>query len=281
VDDRDARGPRAEANLRAALAAGLANPTFDAVVGHGTRRYFMGSVETVETAPIFVGDTDDPVLCGGPGETVTVTNERYAEVSFFELNVRGDAPPDCSPVARTEARPVDVWYGSAFDGKKKVRDAVRLTDHIAFELAVKLARDPTVDPRARHVGPFTVRNVRSRRPPARREAPPPLPGTKARTDDDADDGPRGAPAVGDPDHVTPHRTSRGNRRRTAIRGRTAAGGHGFSGLSSTCGTLTRRTCARPISLRGNTHPAVFGWQRSALSSAAPAAAPATRPAARG
>jgi hypothetical protein len=90
----------AEANLRAALAAGLANPTFDAVVSHGTSRYLMISQDTVETAPIFVGDTDDPILCGGPGETVTVTNEFYAEVSFFELNVRGDAPPgggdDCA-----------------------------------------------------------------------------------------------------------------------------------------------------------------------------------------
>jgi hypothetical protein len=80
----------AEANLRAALSAGLTNPTFDAVISHGTRRYLMGSFETVETAPVFAGDTDDPVLCGDDGETVTVVNEFTAEVSFFELNVRGD-----------------------------------------------------------------------------------------------------------------------------------------------------------------------------------------------
>ncbi len=146
-----------EANLRAALAAPLVMPSYDAVIDRGTRDYVLVTFETVETGPVVVGPVDDPQVCGADGQTITITNDFVAHVSFFELNVREAAPPpDCSTVTRTVTRSVDDWYGSAFNGTTKVRDATQLSDRITGALRNVLVADTTRDAWAWAVDPFVT-----------------------------------------------------------------------------------------------------------------------------
>ena len=62
-------------------------PVFEAVVNRGTRTYLMGSFDSIETAPVVVGDTDAPVICGGDGEAVQIANTFVVEVTYHELDV--------------------------------------------------------------------------------------------------------------------------------------------------------------------------------------------------
>lgn len=66
---------------RSVIGSSVSDPVF-----HGTRTYNLDSFQTLETAPIFVGDTDSPEIFGTDGQTVNVTNNFNAEVSYYERN---------------------------------------------------------------------------------------------------------------------------------------------------------------------------------------------------
>ncbi len=48
--------------------------------------YLLGSFETIEPAPVVVGDTDNPVIFGTNGEIVTIVNNFVAQPGYFEQN---------------------------------------------------------------------------------------------------------------------------------------------------------------------------------------------------
>ncbi len=57
-------------------------PAFSSVATTGPTAYLVGSFETVETARVFVGDSDSPLVCGADGQTLTITNDLAADVTF-------------------------------------------------------------------------------------------------------------------------------------------------------------------------------------------------------
>jgi chitinase len=96
----------AETNLRTALAVGLVNPGFDAVISRGTIDYTLETVSSQEPCP------EDP------SRSRTVETDLVARVSFFELNVReGNRAPVCAD------RSGSVQAGSSVDVAPSCSDA--------------------------------------------------------------------------------------------------------------------------------------------------------------
>jgi hypothetical protein len=95
----------AEARLRAALAVGLSHPSFDAVVSHGTTSVMLDAF-SIGQQPCETGELHD------------IEYEFFADVSYFELNVReGNRAPVCSN------RSGNVNTGAAVDVAPSCTDA--------------------------------------------------------------------------------------------------------------------------------------------------------------
>jgi hypothetical protein len=76
------------ANAYAAAALALFGPGSLTLLGPGAlltqSNYLMGTFQSIETAPVVVGDTDNPFLFGNDGDTVLVNENFVAEARYFQ-----------------------------------------------------------------------------------------------------------------------------------------------------------------------------------------------------
>jgi hypothetical protein len=110
------------------LAVGTATPSM--------ARYHGGSFESVETAPVLIGDMDAPTLCGGDGQSVTVTENFEADVTFHELNATYTLGLSADELCRQLVHDVtnSAKYQSAHHGKRLVPNALMAGACIAIKL---------------------------------------------------------------------------------------------------------------------------------------------------
>jgi hypothetical protein len=88
-ENRDAQQVLIDAYNASALALyGPGLLTLTSPVASGERSYTFVGIDTIETAPVYVGDTDEPYLFGGLGETVQISNKFVPHTRYFEQNAR-------------------------------------------------------------------------------------------------------------------------------------------------------------------------------------------------
>ena len=74
-------------------------------VTDSSARYLLDSFESIELAPVEVGDTDAPELCGSDGQQLTVTNDFYADVAYHEQNATYTlAAPPAQPAPQQQGQ---------------------------------------------------------------------------------------------------------------------------------------------------------------------------------
>lgn len=76
--------------------------TFSAPVT-SQNEYPMGTFDSIETAPVFTGDTDNPVIFGKDGETVLIHNNFVAQPKFFGQDATWTAGTSTVPEPATAA----------------------------------------------------------------------------------------------------------------------------------------------------------------------------------
>ena len=153
----DASESDAERALRddyaaAASAAGAGAPTPSPPGAiDGPTAYLLGTVETVETAPVFVGDDDNPVICGANGQTLTITNNWVADVTFHELNATATLAPTPPPSGEGLCHQLadDVAGSAKYESAPRIKRVVPNALVAGACVAVKLVKPNTPAPHKR------------------------------------------------------------------------------------------------------------------------------------